>query len=76
MQFDSEQVFVHVADELSPCVELSQWLSMDVGDIGEDIFVPSVNHYSNLFLIIFTKNHISHVMLHVKNIINVATENN
>jgi hypothetical protein len=33
---------VHVEDELAPCVELSQQLSMAAGDTVEDTGVPSV----------------------------------
>jgi hypothetical protein len=42
-EFDSQQVSVHVEDELAPGVELSQQLSMPGGDTVEDTGVPSVN---------------------------------
>jgi hypothetical protein len=41
-EFDSQQVAVHVEDELAPGVELSQQLSMAGGDTVEDTGVPSV----------------------------------
>lgn len=46
-QFDSQQVSVYVEDELAPGVELSQRLSMAVGDSVEDTGVPSVTIIQN-----------------------------
>jgi hypothetical protein len=41
--YDSQQVFVHVEDELALCVGLSQQLSTAEDDTVEDIHVPSVS---------------------------------
>jgi len=64
---------VHVEDELAPYVELSQQLSMTVGDTEEDYGVPSVT-IIEIHPRIFHNKYISHIMLHIKKIINVVTE--